>query len=149
MLSWESKVHPPKLPLSNKYALWSGTINHWFPLIRPAIRPGSFLGVNVSQTSPNRLNHCLGLWQDPWQIFVTRASLEIKNLWKYHLSGNKMKLNMNASQAFFLKLVGFGRGESRTPAPKIDRWFDCGLLAAEKIEKASISTYLFTHIQTM
>ena len=32
--SWEFKVHPPKLP-PQEIRPYQGTINHWFPLIRP------------------------------------------------------------------------------------------------------------------
>ena len=39
---------PPKLPLLRNSRPYSGFINHWFPLIRPAINPlllgGSFGG---------------------------------------------------------------------------------------------------------
>ena len=42
--SWESKGTPPKLPPSiNSRPFFSGTINHWFPLIRPAISRGGTL----------------------------------------------------------------------------------------------------------
>ena len=48
-VSWEPKGTPPNATFPPRNSRpYEGSINHWFPLIRPAIRAGYFLGVNVA-----------------------------------------------------------------------------------------------------
>ena len=42
---WLVNLPPPNLPPPRKKALWSGLINHWFPFIKPAVKPLFLRGV--------------------------------------------------------------------------------------------------------
>ena len=60
--------------------LWSGTISHWFPLIRPAIRAGYFLGVSVTLGGVPLGSH-ENLYEVSWKRYFAETTMAMVQCW--------------------------------------------------------------------
>ena len=91
---------PSHVPPPNNKALWSGLINHWFPLIRPKIKPlflgggtlgGGWLNSHV-RFSPNTELSCWAevrsRWWTHWSRFAwwphKTPQKDQRVQWEYH-----------------------------------------------------------------
>ena len=70
---------PPPLTHTPRYkALWSGLINHWFPLIRPAIKP-KFLGEGTLEEGDRLIS------DDSWYLKISSIATT-EAIWLHTLS---------------------------------------------------------------